>query len=177
MKKLIFILVVVLVGIGFTFNALVADESVDPTGVVEQMQALHADYVKACNALVANVPLDYSPVCGVVKKEDLPVHKDGWKDIYVPELFPGKTVLSHKSYTIKVTGLFLVEHKADDGASFYVWHKFENEDLVIVSAVIKGETLPQTMSIIPGCGNWVRPDLMPDGTFNPSGLPHTPSVW
>ncbi|MCP4147031.1 MAG: hypothetical protein GY757_04700 [bacterium] len=107
-----------------------------------------------------------------MKKEDLPVHKDGWNDMYVPELFPGKTVLSHKTYSIKVTGLFLVEHKADDGAIFYVWHKFEDEDMAIVIAVIKGETLPQIMGTVASCGNQARPDVTVDGTFNPTGLPY-----
>jgi hypothetical protein len=169
-KKVLQIMVVVL----FVFFALgtlavKAEESVDPTGVLRQYLEMERDHYNAVKSFFEGVNYDQHPAYGCVAKDAMPVHTDGWKEEYLPELFPNQNVLSYELSDTELSGSALVAHKDDAGNTFYVWHRLDNVAAVLVKAMVEGIEDPQVAMAAYSCGNTIL-ILSGDWTFYVDGF-------
>ncbi|MCP4146253.1 MAG: hypothetical protein GY757_00755 [bacterium] len=164
MKKNLTILMLTIVLSLFVASNLVAAESGDPTGNFEKLMEMEREHADTVANFLDTIQLDYHPDYGIIKKEALPCHAEGWDEKYVNELFPNGKVLSYKVKDLEVSGIVLAAHKARDGKIFYVWHRYEKEATVFVSADVEidGEVQPQASVAFRLCVNgwWRSEDLV-----------------
>ncbi|MCP4146252.1 MAG: hypothetical protein GY757_00750 [bacterium] len=155
MKKNLTIFVLAMVLSLFVAGNLVAAESGAPTEDFQKLLDMEHDHADAVADFLNTIPLDTHPEYGYVKKEALPCYKDGWDEKNVNELFPKGKVLSYNVKEMELSGVALVAHKARDGKTFYVWHRYEKEAAVFVVAEVEidGEVQSQDSMAFKSCGN------------------------
>lgn len=136
MKKYLSLLSVVFL-LMFLFNGLAYSQDVDPQGKLDEILRIQNQNNAAILDVLKDVQYDYHPVYGNVSLRDYPVNENGWNEGLVPSLFPGQNIVSYKVTEERISGYALVEHKADDGTRFWVWHQVENEPAVCITASVE----------------------------------------
>lgn len=130
MKKVLFISILVLCFLGFVAIGISQTSGPNPDDQLAQIQALHDQYAADVQTTIGTYQYDYHPTYGYVGINDMPVHPGGWQESYLPELFPGETIVSYESKTVYLTGRVLMKHKDALDNEFYVWHEVQDEPIV-----------------------------------------------
>ena len=127
MKKVFFISTIVFCFLGFVAIGISQTSGPNPDDQLSQIQALHQQYSADVHFVIGDYQLDYHPSYGYVGIDDMAVHPGGWQEAYLPELFPGDTILSYQLKTVYISGRVLMRHKDALDNEFFVWHEVQDE--------------------------------------------------
>ncbi len=161
MKKYLTVLSLV-VFMFFAFVNLNAAETIDPTGNLTMLQEVENDHINYVARLLTTIKFDYHPEYGVVKKEALPCYEKGWDKSNIADYFPEGNVLDGAFKQTTFTGIALAAHKAKDGSIFYVWHKYNEEPMVVMAADVEvgGQAETGVAMAMRSCGNHINEDTV-----------------
>lgn len=154
MKKKWIVMPLVLVVVVFAWVVSMAGDRVDPTGVMQRLLEMEETHTEAVQSFLGNLKLDYHPAYGVVQKDMMPCHASEWSKDFVAELFPNAQIVSVDSITkATFSGTVLTGHKDKNGQVFYVWHHYQDEVGVLVTAQVKDSQEPRTAMAVFNGGN------------------------
>ncbi len=154
MKKILFIFTLTLCFLGFVAIGISQTGGPNPDDQLAQIKTLHTEFSVDVNAVYNTYMLDYHPYYGYVGINDMPVHPGGWDDQYLPDLFPGQTIMNYEKELTYLTGRVLMQHKDTYGVDFYVWHEIQNEPMLYFRTRTYDQWWYELWRVVrPACGN------------------------
>ncbi len=103
---------------------------------------------------LTNIQLDYHSIYGDVSKTAAPVQLGMTEDILFQRM--GKQKEDFKELKVNeysFTGIALVEHLSEDGTSFFAWHEYQDEAVVVVEGELNSGEVFEPKAYIIHCSN------------------------